>query len=162
MTDRTIGSHPGGGIFRSMLVIIIILICIGVFFRSTSQINADVERIAAENVVTEMRQALAMMLYDYAVKGRLADLQTFDRKNPFVPLAIYRALPQSYQGAVASSNSISGQGWFFDLAEQVAIYRFKNGEQADQRFIMVFVFEDRDGDHKYSPGEVAYLTIERA
>lgn len=162
MNDRSIGSHPGAGIFRSTLIIIIIIICILLFFAATDHLSEKAERVAAERVVTDMRQALSMMLYDYAIKGQLADLQKFDRENPFVPLAIYRSLPRIYHGVVSDLNIISVPGWYFDRSEKFAIYHFNNKDQADLKFSMVFIFEDLDGDQVYSKGDIGYLKIEKA
>lgn len=162
MSARSIGSHPGAGVFRSTLVIIIILLSILYFFHSTRDLGRRVETVAADRVVTEMRQALAMMLYDYAIQGRLNELERFDRENPFVPLSIYRDLPTNYHGVVSDAGGIAESGWYFDRAERVAVYRHRDPDRPDRKLSLVFVFEDLDGDRRYGSGEVGYLSIEKA
>ena len=159
---KTVGSHPGTGVFRFALVVVLLLILMLVFFYYTAAVQQRVEEIARDQVVVNMKQALSMMLYDYAIKGKLKDLQHFDQENPFVPLAIYRELPSSYHGTINSGTSLKEYGWYFDQVNRVAIYKFSDGALPIQKFKMVFGFEDLDGDGAYGTNEVGYLKIEKA
>ena len=159
---KSIGSHPGAGVFRFTVVVVLVLILMLAFFYYTATIKQRVEEIARDQVIVNMKQALSMMLYDYAIKGQLKDLQLFDQENPFVPLAIYSELPKNYHGTIHSKSEIKQSGWYFDLNKRVAVYRFSDNGLALQNYKMIFEFEDIDGDGVYGPNEVGYLKIEKA
>ena len=159
---KTLSSHPGAAIFRSTIVIILILICIVTFLIFTEKLSQRSEVIAKDQVVVAIKQALAMMLYDYAIKGQLQELDKFDKENPFVPLAIYRGLPENYRGTISDSSEIGDFGWYFDINLREAIYVFSNDRSPSQRYIMNFKFEDQNGDGIYGSGDIGYLDIEKA
>lgn len=159
---KTLASHPGASVFRSTIVIILILICIVFFFTFTDKLGQQAEEVAKDQVIAEMKQALAMMLYDYAIKGQLADLSQFDRENPFVPLAIYRELPKNYRGTISGSSEIGEFGWYFDINLRETIYVFSSGNNPSQRFVMKFKFEDQDGNGIYNSGDIGYLELGKA
>lgn len=151
---RSIASHPGAAVFRSTLVIILILICMTSFLTYTASLSSRAEQVARQRVITEIRQALAMMLYDYAIKGQLEDLKSFDRKNPFVPLAIYRQLPKNYHGAVSNVAEIKSPGWYFELNTGLVIYKSADDALPVQKFEMVYEVDDLE----INPG---YLAIKK-
>ena len=159
---KTVGSHPGAGIFRFTVVVILVLILMFSFLYYTAAINQRTEEVARDQMIASMKQALSMMLYDYAIKGQLKDLQIFDRENPFVPLAIYRELPANYHGTISNQRDILEYGWYFDLVNKLAVYRFSDDELPVQKYKMVFDFEDLDGNGIYGTGDVGYLDIEEA
>jgi len=159
---KTIGSHPGAGVFRFTLVVVLVLVLMIAFFYYTAAVQRRVEEVARDQMLANMKQALSMMLYDYAIKGQLKDLQQFDQENPFVPLAIYRELPSNYHGTINGETGLKEYGWYFDLVNRVAIYRFSDGELPVQEYRMVFEFEDLDGNGVYGVGDTGYLTIKRA
>ena len=68
-----------------------------------------------------------MMLYDYTIKGELAHLKKFDQGNPFIPLAIYSALPANYHGSRFELSEDSADGWYFEIKSKSAIYIMRNG-----------------------------------
>lgn len=159
---KTLASHPGAGVFRSTLVIIIILLCIISFFTFTARLGQRVEEIAKEQVIIEVKQALAMMLYDFAIKGRLSELSKFNEDNPFVPLAIYRDLPKNYFGTIGSETEIKHSGWYFDIAHRTAVYRYSGHRIEDNRYKMTLEFEDLNEDGVYDTGDVGYLAINKS
>ncbi len=152
-------SNSGAETFRSIVVIIFILICMVSFIVYTSSLTQRVEEVSVKQVVTEMRGALAMMLYDYAIKGQIRDLQKFDQDNPFVPLAIYRSVPENYQGTISDDRDMNRKGWYFNLSSRRAIYNFADSGKSNQEYLMLFEFEDTNSDGIYDSTEVGYLVI---
>ncbi len=159
---KSISSHPGTQTFRSTLVIIFILICIVSFFTYTSSLTRRVEEVAIKQVITEIKAALAMMLYDYTIKGQARDLQKFNHENPFVPLAIYRSMPENFQGTISNDSDMDRKGWYFNLSSRRAIYNFADSSRPNQAYRMVFEFEDANLNNKYDYSEVGYLVIEKS
>lgn len=141
MVNKTISSQPGAGRFRSIFVVTIILVCIGVFLDYTSDLSIEAEQLARQKVVIDIEYSLAMMLYDYSIKGRLRDLEKFHQKNPFVPLAIYRTLPLNYHGAVVQVADSAKPGWYFEMTTNMAVY------VGSERFVysMDYVLDEEEG-----------------
>ncbi len=159
---KTIGTPPGAVVFRSTVAIVIILICISSFLVFTSKLSQQAEVVAKDWVIVEVKQALAMMLYDYAIKGQLNDLQNFDRENPFVPLAIYRELPKNYRGTINSENQIKEYGWYFDLINREMIYKYSDDDLPVEKYLMIFIFEDLGKAGKGRARDFGHLIISRA
>ncbi len=108
------------------------------------------DQVARERVITEIRGALAMMLYDYAIKGQLHDLARFDGENPFVIVAVYRSLPANYRGTIASVREKHNQpGWYFDMDERLVI--FVSLDNHIDRYRLAFEYQDRDGNGRFDP-----------
>ena len=158
---KTISSHPGAGLFRSTIVLVLILILILTFFLATQKLTRQAEEIAKDQVLVEIKQALSMMLYDYAIKGRLAELSKFEDGNPFSPLQTYRQLPQNYHGTVRSEKEIKVNGWYFDSTNRTVIYKYSDNETPNLNFGLEFRFDDLNGDGRHNPEEVGYLLIEK-
>lgn len=137
---KTISSQPGAGRFRSMLVVTIILVCAGLFLDYSSELSLEAELVAKQQVEIDIEHSLAMMLYDYSVKGSLDALKQFHHKNPFVPLAIYRSLPQNYHGVVTRLADTAKRGWYFEVATGSAIY-----VGAENSFYSMNYVIDREG-----------------
>ena len=156
---KSIESHPGAGVFRSTIVIILILVCIISFFVFTEKLSQQAEEVAKDQVLVEMKQALAMMLYDYAIKGQLMALEKFDRENPFVPLAIYRELPKNYKGAINSERQLKDVGWYFDLNTKVAIYKFSDNQIPLSKYVLKFEYDDLNSDGVFSNNDAGYLQV---
>lgn len=159
---KSIGSHPGAGVFRSTVVIIVILVCVVSFFSYTSALTDRAEEVAKDMVVVELKQAMAMMLYDFAIKGQLQELSKFHRENPFVPLAAYRWLPDNYHGTILNRSDINYAGWYFVTSERVVVYHYADRERPLHQLIMEFKFEDLDGNDLFDQGETGYLQISEA
>ena len=158
---KTVGSHPGAGVFRFTLVVGLVLVLMVAFFYYTTAVQRRVEEVARDQMVVSIKQALSTMLYDYAIKGQLKDLQLFDHENPFVPLAIYRELPKNYHGTIRARSEIKQSGWYFDLTKRVAVYQFSDEERLLESFKLTFQYQDSDRNGIFSEGDVGYLDIER-
>ena len=157
---RTISSIPGSNKFRSIVSIGIIVTCIAVYLVLIEDISVQADRVARDQVITSIRGSLAMLIYDYSIKGKLQDLAQFDGENPFVPLAIYRSLPSNYHGVIKSLEMDREPGWYFDLKERLVV--FVSLEDRVQRYRMVFEYEDvnGDGDFNFQIDIVTRLDIE--
>ena len=145
--NKEIASQPDAAKFRSIATIILILICIAVFLRYTDQLSEKAEIIARDRVISDIKHSLAMMLYDYTIKGKTEELQKFDEGNPFVPLAIYRGLPVNYQGAKVESPDSPEQGWYFDLSLKQVIYI--NSKSEFEKFYIKFLYEDVNNNGQF-------------
>lgn len=159
--SKTIGSYPGAVRFRSYTVIIIVLTLIGLYFSYTGQWEVRVEMAAKQKTLNEINSALALTLYQMAINRDLASLPKLDSENPFVYLAIYRPIPQNYQGTVRNIHDIKGAGWYYDLYTRFVYYVDQSGYM--QRYKMVFEFEDinSSGKFEYSYDSILNLTIKR-
>jgi len=120
--NQTISSIPGAEKFRSIIVIIIILVCIIAFFTYTDKLSRQAEDVARDRVITDIKYALSIMLYDYVIKGRQIELEKFDQENPFMPLAIYKSLPSNYHGVVKSTRNDALSGWYYESERKVTVY----------------------------------------
>lgn len=159
---KSISSQPGANRFRSISVIILVLIFISAFLNYTQTLTKKSDEIARDLVLTEIRQALAMMLYDYAVKGKLVQLQKFDRENPFTLMNLYRPLPQNYHGTVAKSAPDLVPGWYFDLADHQALWVGLDGRR--QSYRVEFDYADSNDNGRFDSGidEIIGLGIKKA
>jgi hypothetical protein len=159
---KSISSQPGANRFRSVSVIILILICISLFLSYSRFLAQKTDEVARDIVVTEIRQALAMMLYDYALKGRLAQLQKFDRENPFTLMAAYRPLPLNYKGALVRVSPELPAGWYFDLIARRALWVAHDGQR--EYYQLRFEFNDKNQNEQFDSltEEVGGLQLKKA
>lgn len=141
--NKEIASQPDAGKFRSIASIILILICIAVFLRYTDQLSAKAEIIARDRVISDIKHSLAMMLYDYTIKGQKESLRKFDQENPFVPLAIYRSLPANYRGVTVDLRVGETEGWYFVKKSKRLVFISKKGSR--QYFLMRYIVENNVG-----------------
>jgi len=127
--DKSISSQPEAAKFRSIAAIILVLICISVFFSYTEHLSEKAESIARDRVITDIRYSLAMMLYDYTIQGKQDGLKKFNNENPFIPLAIYRSLPGNYRGVISELSTNIDDGWYFVKSSRTVIYTNFNGDR---------------------------------
>jgi len=160
--EKSIASHPDAAKFRSIASIILILIFIGAFLGYTQSLTRQADRVARDRALSEIRQALAMMLYDYAIKGKLADLQKFDSENPFSLMAAYRPLPAEYKGAKATLKPGLEAGWYFDLKTRRVIWVALDGSR--QKYQLHFEYEDVNRNNHFDPAtdQIIGLDITKA
>lgn len=141
---KSISSQPEAAKFRSIIVIILVLICTASFLSFTSHLSDKVEVLARERVITDIKQSLAMMLYDYSIKGKQQQLEQFHQDNPFVPLAIYRTLPRNYHGVVSRiTNGKLNNGWYYERKSKKVIYLALSGKRYE--YVMRYVRSDSIG-----------------
>ena len=132
---KNISSQPGAGIHRNNMVIIIVLMCIVTFFAAIENISTKAEKVSHDRVLTDLKYSLSMALYDYTIKGKQVELRKFHHENPFLLLAIYRALPSNYHGAIMSIPGNASPGWYHDLNKNLTIYIYIGGDIAEYRMI---------------------------
>ncbi len=146
---RTIGSHPGAGKFRSTAVLILIVICIGLFLSYTKRWEEQLEEVAIDQVVISIKSILAIEFYKIVLKGKQAKLQAYHLENPFIFLAAHQNLPRNYYGVVSSKMDIERKGeWYFDSTEREAIYVYK--EKSLRRFFqLVLEYTDVDSNNNF-------------
>ncbi|MCP4077962.1 MAG: hypothetical protein GY744_17465 [Gammaproteobacteria bacterium] len=145
--NKEIASQPDATKFRSIATIILVLICIAVFLKYTEHLSAKAGVIARDRVLSDIKYSLAMMLYDYTIKGKTEELQSFDDGNPFVVLAIYRGLPGNYRGAKAEFPENPEPGWYFDLSLKQVVYI--NNKSEFEKFYIKFLYEDVDQNGRF-------------
>ena len=146
--SESISSIPGATKFRSIGAVIIVVACMAIYLVYIENLAVEADRVARDRVINDIRGSLAMMLYDYSIKGQLKDLVKFDGENPFVILAIYRSLPSNYRGTIESAlENHTQQGWYFDLNDRQVI--FVSLDEGIDRYRLVFEYEDRDGDGRF-------------
>ncbi|MBT3206163.1 MAG: hypothetical protein HOM14_05485 [Gammaproteobacteria bacterium] len=134
--NKSISSQPDATRFRSIAVIILILICIVLFLGFTEHLTGKTDQVAKDRVISGIKHSLAMMLYDYTIQGRLEELKGFDKGNPFVPLAIYRTLPENYHGALSVFPEVPDAGWYFDKQSKRLVFVSLDGDHSS--FEMIF------------------------
>lgn len=120
--SRKISTIPGAPLFRSVLSIVIILVCILYFLSYTEKLSENVEDIARQRVVIQINNALSMMLYDYTIKGKQFELSRYDGGNPFDVLALYGVVPEIYRGVLTDLPNNPQPGWYYlENLKQVAL-----------------------------------------
>ncbi len=93
-------------------------------------------------MISGIKHSLAMMLYDYTIQGKLDELKGFDKGNPFVPLAIYRSLPENYHGALSVFPEAPDAGWYFVKQSKKLIFVSLEGHQSS--FELIFSKDSED------------------
>ncbi len=139
-------------------MLILVLICIAVFLGYSQYLTQKADMVARDRVLSEIRQAMAMLLYDYAVQGKLEQLQKLDRENPFTLMAAYRALPKNYKGAVSAPASVLEPGWYFNLATRQVIWRSRDDKQLS--YALEFEYEDMNHNHRFDPASDAVIGLQ--
>ena len=147
---KSTSSQPDATKFRSIAVIILVLICIVLFLGFTEHLTQKTDQVAKDRVISGIKHSLAMMLYDYTIQGKLDELKEFDQGNPFVPLAIYRSLPENYHGALSVFPEAPDAGWYFDKQSKRLVFIDLEGGQSS--FEMIF--------SKGSEGDVGQLLFQ--
>ena len=138
---NTLSSIPGALLFRSVMVVILVLIMIVIFLSYTSDLTQKAADIERNKIIYELDTALSYRLYGAAIKGTLSDLPVLNQQNPFVVLADenYTA-PPSYVGEVKQAVSLAKSGWYFDTSERVIFYW--EASKVSHRYQMQFKFND--------------------
>jgi hypothetical protein len=140
---RKLGSSlSDSGLFRSIIVLIIVFVCVGLFLYYSEGLSQKAESIANEQVLNDIKYSLAMLLYEQAIKGERQGLIKFDGENPFIVLAKYRSLPGSYHGAIDEYSSNLKSGWYFEKKEKVAILILSNGQVF--RYVLKYIKNEKD------------------
>ncbi|MBC8210574.1 MAG: hypothetical protein H8E21_05855 [Gammaproteobacteria bacterium] len=146
---RTISSHPGAGLFRSVVSIVIIVIIATYFLYKTERLSRDAEIIAMQNMVNEINSALSLVVYQLAMNKNLAGLSRLDQQNPFYYLALSQRLPEKYRGVVSSEADITQSGWYFSQSDSAVVYR--GSDDQNFKFELNFRYSDRNNSGEFEP-----------
>ena len=157
-----IGSQPGANKFRSLFVVVLVLVCILTFLRYSSDWQKVAEEAGRDRTLTQLNSALALTLYKLTMQRQLYHLQELERINPFVYLAEYQGLPSNYHGTVTAPEQAEVAGWYFDLSAQ-QVY-FIDNDGARETFAVEFAYEDKDGSGGFNAGidRIKSLSIQKS
>jgi hypothetical protein len=140
---NNISSIPGANLFRSVLTLLIILICIVSFFIYTEHLTEKANMISKQRVLIDIKYTLAMTLYDYAVQRRLADFPLLDNSNPFELMKNYRSIPENYWGEVFKVDEPDRDGWYFESSSNRVVYYSK--KKGKELYVIDYI---KEGDNK--------------
>jgi len=146
---KTISSHPGAGLFRSVATIIIIVTIAAYFLYKTERLSRDSEIVAMQSMVNQINSALSLVVYELAINKNLANLSRLDQQNPFYYLALSQRLPETYRGVINSEAEISRSGWYFSRSDSTVVYRTSGDESF--WFKLSFNYSDRDNSGEFDP-----------
>jgi hypothetical protein len=144
---------PGTLLLRSLLVVILVSILVGLFLDRSDELSRQVQRSARRQALTRIRSLLGLRLLQAASSGRLDRLAALDRANPFEALASggdYRP-PQQYRGAIDDPRQAREPGWYF-LSRQRVIRWFDGGQWLAEAWQLRLKYEDRNGNARFDPG----------
>ena len=157
-----IGAQPDAGRFRSIMVVILALVCMLAFLYYSREWQQIAERTARDRMLTQLNSALALTMYQMTMDRRLVHLPEVERINPFVYLSIYQRLPSNYRGTVKNAQHADQPGWYFDLSSQEVYLVYSEGEM--EAFAVQFVYDDSDGSGDFDLGvdTIRSLAIEKS
>lgn len=146
---NTIGSHPGAILFRLGIMIILIAILVSVFFSYMEDAEREIERSSILQTKRIIDSSLAIVFANYAVKGRLSDLNRLDGGNPFVILEEYQLLPANYRGELDSElENDQTPGWYYLRQRKHAVYKSRFAG-ADRYYAIVLHYQDVDQSGRF-------------
>ena len=115
------GRQGGAGYFEFAVVAIIFAVLVGIFLHKVQFYQEEADRIAAEQVVTSLRAALASRAASLYLRGNEAEAASLLKQNPMDWL---ERRPQNYAGefdAPAPGTVAQGQ-WYFDRSTATLSY----------------------------------------
>jgi len=111
----------GAGYFEFAVVAIIFAILCGVLLQKLNFYQLEAERIAAQQVVTSLRAALATKSASLYLKGKEAEMLALARQNP---MDLLERPPQNYAGEFSGQDlgSVQAGQWYFDRSTSTLSY----------------------------------------
>jgi len=128
--------QAGSGYFEFAVVAIIFAVLCGVLLQKLSFYQAEAERLAAEQVVTSLRAALASKAASLYLRGNDAEFADLARQNPMDWL---ERRPPNYAGEfdAPGEGGVPFGHWYFDRASATLSYVLNKrgvfGESAPKR-----------------------------
>ncbi len=159
---KTLSSHPGAGVFRSVVLIVLVTLFALYFLIKTDELSEQTELVAVQRTVAEINIALSLVVYDLAVNKRLDKLTELENQNPFYYLALSQDLPDNYYGVVRKESDVTKNGWFFCLSDQRVIYHSRvNG---NYHYRLKFSYSDNNGSGSFEPSgdKITGLLMQKA
>ncbi|MDX1562110.1 MAG: prepilin-type N-terminal cleavage/methylation domain-containing protein [Gammaproteobacteria bacterium] len=147
----------GFSLLEFVVVIVIIAILSGVLLNRVLPLIGQAERVAFMQTRQQLQSALLLEAAERVVRGESATLSELAGSNP---MQLMLEPPANYVGLhpIGSHESAPRRSWYFDEREGLLVYRpgrqarFEALEGPDDRIELSvqFVFEDRDGDGRFS------------
>lgn len=111
----------GSGYFEFAVVAIIFAILVGVFLRKVQFYQQEAERLAAEQVVTSLRAALASRAASLYLRGNEAEMASLLKQNPMDWL---EQRPPNYAGEfdAPQPGTVAEGQWYFDRSTATLSY----------------------------------------
>ena len=136
----------GFTLLELVVVISIIAVLTAIAAERLWEIQVKAERAAMESVIGTIQSALGLKIAEALLMGDRTGLDTLSGSNPMERLS---AVPNNYVGALTNTADVVGGQWYFDLREQVLVYRAYNvanfqGSATDARQARFTVRLDRE------------------
>ncbi len=138
--------QPGANFFRSNVAAILVLVFAVIFFSYISHAEKKIYEVAVERTVNDINASLALVLYQYIIRGETSRLPLLEGENPFVFLAMYKQLPINYRGTVPKDTEMLINSWYYDLGLREVIYRAESG---DMHYVLNFRYKDKNLNSKF-------------
>ncbi len=160
---KHISSQPDAAKFRSIVVVILVLICISLFLVYTNRWERALEDVSVERVINNLNSALSVTTYQYIIKNKQQSLVGLDGENPFVYLAIHSNLPVNYYGTRDSKDNDVNGGWFFVKKDGLLYYRYKDKKRI-RAYRVKFYYQDvnETGKFEMATDRNYYLKMEES
>jgi general secretion pathway protein G len=105
-----------------LIALIMASIMVLVFFERVEKLTLIAERESVNQYLSTTRVGIQMFVLDDIVRGKLADIRTYENTNP---MRFYQELPSNYVGefsAEAAASVKPGQ-WYYDTTARKLVYR---------------------------------------
>lgn len=132
----------------------LVLVLIAAAAERIQRLHVDMERARLEQVVGQLRAALAATFAQRVVRGGGAALAGLDGINPMTLVA---APPGNYLGERDDPQAPAPGHWYFDPSTRLLVYRVAHPEAfvsrlpGEARFRAELAFDDADGDGRFDP-----------
>lgn len=151
-------SARGFTLLEFAVVVIAVAILAGFLLERVLPLIGRAERVAFEQVRSQIQSALLLEAAERVTRGEAATLVELAGSNP---MALLLKPPGNYLGALdrPDPDSLPRRVWYFDETEGRLVYRpgrqagFEPAEGPDDRIelMIAFVYGDRDGDGRFDP-----------
>jgi len=152
--------QEGFTLFELVVVIIIIAGLLTIAFDRLLKLEVQAERAAMEQVIGNIKSALALTISKHIATDNIPGLRKFIDTNPMDLLA---ETPQTYLGSYAGQppKLAKGVNWYYDQASQTLVYVTGNPqyfhsegpEKSVTRLKILPVYDDNNGNGRFDAGE---------
>lgn len=112
--------HKGFTLLELVIVIAIIALLSTIAIDRLWAMQIKAEQAAMQSVIGAIQSALGIKVAESLLAGDTTHLAALANSNPMDQLA---EVPNNYIGAVIDATEVRGGQWYFDLREQVLVYR---------------------------------------
>lgn len=142
---KSIGFPPGSNKFRMLMIVVIVAALWVLFLDYTDRIAVETEKASIQQTKNIINSSLAVVFASYAVKGELDRIDELNNGNPFVHMAEYNLLPNSFRGVVELTDIDNLEpGWYFDIVSRKVFYKAFYSNRV-YYFAQVLKFRDVNG-----------------